>query len=315
MRPWEKYKVGKVSDDSKWTNNDCQELNVLYHVAHLETAERILKDGLCRAGLIFDKSKLNKERLLVNWLSPNTWIDGSRYGNIGFSIELQSIIDDMKYYWVEAITSYTPHACRILITDRNHDDILEKYDPTIGDGPWYYDRKSGTHYWNGKFTLELMLEKDIELQEFNSINFFDHHKNFCNIDHTTCQELNLDKARTGGRFVANILANNLPFCKQHFRFLKRGKFDPAPILVDGIYGIKLRIYRFQKEIDGEIKSTDEFAPIFMKAALNFLAIGDFSAFKAVVCLFYDGIQFEEALATLAKETFKLSSDRKLIDAD
>jgi len=67
MHEWEKFKVGKPSTQKNWTEPSCQPLDCIYHVTHIRTAARVLSDGLIKSGLVYDKSKLNKERIQVVW--------------------------------------------------------------------------------------------------------------------------------------------------------------------------------------------------------------------------------------------------------
>jgi hypothetical protein len=77
----------------------------------------IVESGLIRKGLVFDESKLNKERILVTWFSPNYWGPGYRYGNVRFDVDFESMVSGKHYYWVESI-AYGIAACRILVTDQ-----------------------------------------------------------------------------------------------------------------------------------------------------------------------------------------------------
>ena len=141
---WSEFSVGSPSTASNWTNPDCQPLTHIYHVTHLAAAHEVFAKGRLRAGLVFDKSKLNTHRILVNWLSPNSWAYGYRYGNVRFVFSWPDLIEGLRFYWVEAM-SYGIKAPRILATANNYDGLLQPYDPTSGDGPWWYDQKSQQH--------------------------------------------------------------------------------------------------------------------------------------------------------------------------
>jgi len=313
IKPWEKFKIGSKSERSNWINTSCQELGTIYHVAHLETADRILKDKQCRAGLIYDKSILNKERILVNWLSPNTWSQGSRYGNVGFGMDFKDLAEGMRYYWVESI-SYGIAACRILITDQDHDDNLEPYDPTKRDGPWYFDKEEDVHYWNGNYTLEFMFEGDIAISSFSSLHFFDHHDSFCNVDHETCKDKGISSPEAGERFIAGILADDLPIVAKHFREKKRGKLIPNHLLIHCIERIKNRTIKILFE-NGFIEHDSPLAPVMLKAALDQLHAGNRDDCKMLIGLFYDVEHFEKTLVNAVVQKFKLDSGDKLIDRE
>jgi len=209
--PWLPYGVSNPSSDPGWTNPECVPLRVVYHVAHIETARRIVVDRAIRARLISDESRLNTERIRVVWLSPNDWSRGSIYGNVRFAFDWRSIIEDFQAYWVETMDGYNPPACRILLTRKNYDGKLIRYDPTgsAGVGPWAYDQASDTHYWNGRYTLEVMLEDDLDLAEAHSIDFVDHHPRICSANRGLCSERGQSRLDAGARFVALIAAQGI----------------------------------------------------------------------------------------------------------
>jgi len=122
-KEWQEFKVKKTRKGAEV----CSKLEEIFHVTHLEAAHRILVDGRLHAGLVFDESRLNKERILVNWLSPNYWHRGSRYGNVQFSFDFSQLIEGKRFYWVEVMRKYRPKACRILITDEEYTGRLEEY--------------------------------------------------------------------------------------------------------------------------------------------------------------------------------------------
>src|SRR5262249_11522 len=113
---WEKYKVGKPSTKPNWINPDCQSLEHIFHVAHIPVALDIVRTGYLMPRLVYDKSKLNRRRITVTWLSPNFWNAGSRYGNVQFVFDWKTLVggEGKFFYWVEAV-DYNPHACRILV--------------------------------------------------------------------------------------------------------------------------------------------------------------------------------------------------------
>lgn len=209
--PWYRFRVG-----SPGTNKyDCQRLTKVSHVAHLEPAHRIVVEGKVRAGLVFDESKLNKERILVTWLSPNEWKEGYRYGSIRFVFDWLTLYKEHRAYWVESITlPKGGEACRILLTKNdysNKPDLLIPYDPKVGNGPWWFDETSGAHYWNGKYGLEFMVEHDIETSELRELNYVWHHPEQCSIDFRNCPERGLSGHQAGGRFLAQLAASKSTF--------------------------------------------------------------------------------------------------------
>ncbi|MCC6444121.1 MAG: hypothetical protein IT210_11795 [Armatimonadetes bacterium] len=135
----------------------------------------IIRAGKIKAGLVYDQSKLNTERIHVAWLSPNFWNHGFRYGNVAFEYDWKSLLEGKRAYWVEAIRSYRPPACRILLTGENFDSILAPYNPSDKNGPWWHDSSEDQHFWDGDFCLELMIDHDLTVDQAQEVKFVAHH--------------------------------------------------------------------------------------------------------------------------------------------
>jgi hypothetical protein len=195
---WHAFRVDSA------TSFGSRPLNRIWHVSHLRYAKRIFEDDSIRAGLVYDKSKLNKSRTRVVWLSPNDWNYGSRYGNVRFEFDWKSLIEGCLFYWVESI-NYQPRAARILISADEHGD-LEPYDPAKDNGPWILE--DGEHLWNGSFCLEVMLERDIPLSDCTKIDFTRHHDNQCCIEPWwECRDRGVESGESTLRFCAWLAAN------------------------------------------------------------------------------------------------------------
>jgi len=207
---WLKFKVGNKSKQANWSNNDCQPLDTIHHVTHIDTALQVLSDGSIKSGLVYDQSKLNTKRIPVVWLSPNDWTGagGFRYGNVRFSFDFASLIQKKNYYWVEYL-SYGVAAVRILITDNNYGNILTPYNPTIGDGPWWFDTSTNTHYWNGNHCLEIMFEGDLAVERMSKIDFVKHHPRFCNIKPHSCPDCAVGGDLASAKFLAAIVGQRV----------------------------------------------------------------------------------------------------------
>jgi len=202
MPPWSKYRVGTLESRDRTR----EEFDSVYHVAHRRQAVQILNDGEIRQNLVFDDSRLNTTRTLVVWLSPNNWDNpGYIYGNVRFKFNWENIINNKLYYWVEAMTDYKPHAPRILITDQVHDDLTQ-YHPESDDGPWYLETDSGTHYRNGKITLEFLIEEPLSLSDCEAIDPVMHNANHCTNDWKTCKEFGKSAEEIGGLVLCDILS-------------------------------------------------------------------------------------------------------------
>lgn len=199
MPEWEKYKV------ESWNE---REFDVVYHVAHLPSAKRIVEDGRIKSGLIYDKSLLNRSRISVTWLSANTWDKGSLYGTVSFAFSWSDIIKDQKFYWVEAITEYNPTAFRILLSKRDlPSKHVKPYDPERDDGPLRL--RKGKWYRAGNLTSEFMLEEDLTLERSVELDFVSHNPQYCNLHGSACDELRQQPSRmkTAARMLAHTLAH------------------------------------------------------------------------------------------------------------
>lgn len=200
---WAGYAVGTPSKKKNWVNPDCQQFSTVAHVTHVNSALELMRVGGIRPQLIYDESRLNTQRILVVWLSPNDWggAGGFRYGNVAFDLDLDALVAGKNCYWV-GVMDYKPRACRILITDTDRSGELLPYDPGAGNGPWWKSEKAGRHYWNGHYCLELMLEGEVPLSAVRELRFVDHHAKRCSIDHTTCRDKGHDRATGAARLLA-----------------------------------------------------------------------------------------------------------------
>jgi hypothetical protein len=255
MTEWERFKVGKPSTRPTWTEQTCQPFSAVGHTSHIDLALRIINDREVRPSLIFDKSILNDQRILVSWISPNYWGPGFRYGNIRFQFAFDELITGRNYYWVESI-AYGIAACRILITDVNRDTMLSRYDPTINNGPWWFDLKTGKHYFNGNHCLEFMVEAPLQTRNVRELDFVKHHTNYCSMHRTTpsrCAELGFNEAKAGAYFLTravvtgtelrSVLARSLgehsstasllKSAYNHFIFDIIGRHDPSGTITSG----------------------------------------------------------------------------------
>lgn len=205
---WTSFKVGKPSSRSDWSEQDCRPFDFVSHIAHIKQAWEILDSGMIKANLIRDESKLNKYRIEVAWFSPNDWNAGSRYGNVSFQRNWQDLLESVNYYWVESIAYGIP-AARILFSERDLSKILEPYDPTLRDGPWWYDQKNGIHYRNGKITLEFMFETGVRIDDTDEISFVKHHQHQCSIDKSNCPDKGVTSTEAGVFFLSGMICRNI----------------------------------------------------------------------------------------------------------
>lgn len=214
--PWQAFRVGTPSTNEYWVNADCSKFTTVTHVTHIANALTIIPGKVINRQLITDESKLNDRRLLVNWVSPNHWATGFRYGNVAFSLDWQTLIEGKRFYWVE-VMPYSIKACRILITDKDYDNDPDMipYHPKAGDGPWWWDEPNAKHWRNGNHCLEFMLEFEISIATCAEISFVTHHNDYCCIDRNSCQDKGMSEQLAAYRFIAgsvgqDVNVDNLP---------------------------------------------------------------------------------------------------------
>ena len=308
-REWAKFKVGKLSTQRNWTNPDCQPFETISHVAHDDIARRIMSDGVIRSGLVCDESKLNTERILVSWLSPNDWngAGGFRYGNVRFQYGFDSLVTGKNYYWVEN-RAYGIEACRILITKENRSALLIPYDPTRRDGPWWHDTESNTHYRNGYYTLEFMFEKDLRVRDSTSLDFVKHHVNRCNISPGSCPDRGISGPKAAMRFVAFLLADTCRLPKELFTDTHNGsRFFNDDYFYH--FGLLRRFITDDATFTGSVLAASDTAQALIRAIFHAYADQHEDEVYRLAELFESGPELEAAIKDYSLARFKLTEWR------
>lgn len=109
MPEWTPYRCNiPAPGQTGFSQSICATLDEVYHVAHVPAACRILEDGMIRAGLIGDESRLKKTRTSVIWVSGNYWNPGSIYGTVQFTFPWKELIRGKRIYWVEVMDYPNP---------------------------------------------------------------------------------------------------------------------------------------------------------------------------------------------------------------
>lgn len=209
MKPeWYVYGVGEPSRNPDSWNVDCTPFDTVTHTCHVGDAYRIFEDGKVRSSLVWDESRLKNSRTSVSWVSPNSWVAGSIYGNICFEFPWSTLVEGRKFFWVEGIQYYNPPAYRILLTSK---DVprgkLQPYDPTRKGGPIYRDTATDTWYRNCHFTGELLVDVDLNLEDCARVNFVDHHETICR--RRDCEERGQKRNVAGARLLAILIGNRV----------------------------------------------------------------------------------------------------------
>jgi hypothetical protein len=304
---WTTYRI-KIPKQSASAPGDGQLLETVYHVVHLPTARRILEDGQLRSGLIYDESKLRKSRICVTWLSANTWAPGSIYGNVQFAFPWAKQIRRRHCYWVEAMTAYSPHAYRILLTDRNlsRSEYVREYDPASNKGP--LREGAGAWYWNNRYTSEFLVEGDIELDECTGFDFISHHGSICRLNGTSCADFNTTTRQIGGKVIAFLVGQGLHsidhVLKQRSRFDRQRRLsEAADVGIDGI----LRALGRKKDRFGGVVKSESSRQAVTRGALALYGAGKATAARELLKLLKSASVFEDALTEVINEHFGMTS--------
>jgi hypothetical protein len=277
-------------------------MKVVHHATHTTAALRIIEERKISRGLIFDKCSLNNSRTTVVWLSPNQWVEGSRYGNVEFTYDFKSLVKGQKIYWVEVHTGYSPHACRFLITDEDVQHLpVKPYDPAKDKGPLRY--VDGIWYWNFTYTGEFMLQNILWLDECTKVDFIKHHPVYCALG--GCNDRGKDGERAAGRVVAQILSRNITTINQQLIVT-----EPKKALSDGVEVGLLRILKVLKadlgKLDGPLQTQDRVDAV-LRAALLQHASGELNAAIETASLIKSDDIFRTRLAAIVKDHFGIKS--------
>jgi hypothetical protein len=303
---WLPYGI-KIPKASGFRPGDGRILDKVYHVVHAPTSCHIFQEGRLKAGLIYDESVLRKSRIAVTWLSANTWGPGSIYGNVQFAFSWAEQIEGRSFYWVEAMTNYSPKAYRILATKRDlsWSKYVKPYDPSADKGPL---RRSGNDwYWNDQFTSEFMIEGDIDLADCTDFDFITHNDRICRLTGSSCPDMAAPTHRIGARVIAFLLGNSLHSIDHVLK--RRSRFDPESELSDavelGIDGIIRALGARSDWFGGALRSTQSGMAV-LRGALALYGNGKRKAARELVAVLYSRKTFEKALTALVNEHFGIT---------
>jgi hypothetical protein len=272
-------------------------LRRVHHVTHIDAALRILEDGQIAQSLIFDESILNETRTTVAWMSPNFWVNGSRYGNVQFSFDFAELASGRSLYWVEAITGYSPHAVRFLLSSRDVSALpVRPYDPATNKGP--IRTRDGQYWWRSNLTPEFMIDDPIDLGLCRKVEFIKHHPYYCAVDPQSCDFMDDPGHRAAARVMAWLLAREIDVIDDALR-------EGPDLSHHGDLGLTQLIMMLgagNGRLKGPLrrKARTEAA---LRAALLQLALGDQVAAKDTTRLIGSDEHVVRALVRLAKDHF------------
>ena len=115
--------------------------NTLTHVTSLQNTQNILQEDF-KMQVVGDYSCVNKltdsnGRYHPLYSTPFFWAapdkhdttTAIRYGNVGFSLKSLEILNKLRFYYVEFLDYVTKTAARIMLTNKDYDHLLRRFNP------------------------------------------------------------------------------------------------------------------------------------------------------------------------------------------
>lgn len=172
-------------------NNSKVSTTFLYHVTHIESAVSIIKDNKICAGQIKDDPRLAD--LPGVWLTPNTWAEGSFYGNIRFGISIVSVVESYRFYWIGISKWYDDRTCNFIISiDPLDAKGFRPYDIRNSPGPLRF--RNGSLERNSSVNIHIIHNDSIDIDKIENLSSVDHHGERC-LTKKSCVKLNKDSAK------------------------------------------------------------------------------------------------------------------------
>jgi len=269
---WEEFAVKEPCFDHGQNNYKCSRFHTVSHVAHIESALRILKDGEIRPNLVYDKSRLKDKRISVSWVSPKDWsnLKGFRYGHIRFIFNWNSLITDKKFYKIE-IADYKMPAPRILVTDRKHNGF-DRYDHRSMEGPWFYDCDRGTHFfYESDCCVEFLIEDSISLDNCSKIDFVEHHPWWCSLHRNEpdrCQDKKHTTMKAASLFFSAAVCQSLDLSRFGFSLEIKGKRIPSVELHRAMSLIWMQLMSEKIQFQGKVRPQSVESKALARAILH-----------------------------------------------
>lgn len=313
MKHWEEFAIEPEHLRDEEMGLGHMPLGIVYHITHIDRAINILKEGALKAQRIGDQGIFEGENKLANWLSPNHWIKGSRYGTIRFTFMMETMLDAMNIYWVGTVDHYTLPACRFLISPFDYKDRLEPYDPYTDKGPWQIHQEIDLFIWNNRCCLEFMIEQDISLDTCQSLDYVDHHSMYCSVGVDKCPELGFTWKDSSAQFIASLLTEDaiIPiqiFTDDKYNFRKKQTYTIGrPALSNGLRAIFIKA-KDHAACHGQLIGTALLAPVKIREALQFIARREQDHFLSIANEFISLSDFRQALYLFAAQKFGIEDN-------
>jgi hypothetical protein len=313
---WEEFAVKEPCFDHGQTNYECSRFHTVSHVAHIEYALRILKDGEIRPNLVYDKSRLKDKRISVSWVSPKDWskMKGFRYGHIRFTFDWTSIIAGKRFYKIE-ISDYKIPAPRVLVTDRKH-ECFDSYNHRSMKGPWFYDHDRGTHFFHeSDCCVEFLIEDSISLDHCSKIDFVDHHPWWCSLhrnDPDRCKDKKHTADKAASLFLSSAISQSLDLSRFGFSLEIKGKRRPSIELHKAMSLIWMQLMSEKIKFKGKAGSESVKSKALARAILHAYSLQKIEEVYSLAAYFRSSEELIESCARLVCAHTGVEDHRMLI---
>ena len=278
-------------------------LTQINHVAHLADARAIVDAGEVRPRPVYTKSRL-KKRVHVSWASANSWSNGSIYGTVEFTFPWAQLIAGRELYWVEAVESYNPTACRFLITDRTPPSArrVAWYDPVTENGP--LNRVGDAWHWNPDINAEFMIEAALPLTLCEKASFVSHHG--CRYAGARCPEARFAWTESAARFVGYLVGTRTTVSNAALLpDLRLPNGRPGLISLEGaLSGLRDALGGGAQRFGGKVTGVERACRLVRAAALQY-AFGEDEDARATVALIASELLFQRAVRRVLARHFKV----------
>ncbi len=226
---------------------------------------------------VTDESCLEGHSVTATWLSPNRWVDGSRYGTVRFGFDFLDLIRGRKLYWVEDVPERAVPACRLLVTANDVSHLpVRRYRPRTSEGP--IRLIGGEWFWRDDIAIELMFEGDLPISRCCEIDIVQHHQRQCGRGSAwRCDDLRLEADDFAGRILAGALAQRFSLPAPALVKKKGGETD---LVIRGLKGISDALDGHGR-ISGPVRRKEDVDQI-VRAALLQISIGDAAGARGII---------------------------------
>ncbi len=177
------------SSDYRIGNSNRAVTEFLFHVTHIEPAVSILSNKEIGTNKILDDPRL--ANLSGIWLTPNTWQDGSIYGNIRFSLDASAIAGAYKFYWI-GLSKWHDGTCNFVISKQSFDsEFYRCYNIQEDEGPLRF--RNGILERNTSVNIHIIHDGSLSAEKICEISTIDHHAEMCTLK-KTCSKFGKDSA-------------------------------------------------------------------------------------------------------------------------